>query len=159
VLTPSSEPRRIELVVFFCFPLLQLEKENSAILVPGVLIFRSFLHFCFRNIHKTYEGMALIDFAPWTTRLVSITHVLNSISRLLGRNVIVSWRAEIHSSLCMLSDSVLKVVLIYSRGAQILAARSPWWLNFVQWRLICVGPTNGTCGMSPVWRLEFWGDS
>jgi hypothetical protein len=48
-------------------------------------------------------------------------------------------------------------IILPSGGAQIPDARSPWWLNFVQWCLIFVGPQYGTCFMSPLWRLECWG--
>ena len=45
---------------------------------------------------------------------------------------------------------------VYStRGAKIPPAVSPWRLNYVQWRLIYVGPGFGTCFMSAFWRLEF----
>jgi hypothetical protein len=32
---------------------------------------------------------------------------------------------------------------------------SPWWLNFVRWRLIFLDPQNGNCYISPFWRLNF----
>jgi hypothetical protein len=41
--------------------------------------------------------------------------------------------------------------LFYSRVAQMPGARSTWRLNFVQWRLIFVGPQYVTC----FWHLEF----
>jgi len=41
----------------------------------------------------------------------------------------------------------------YVRGAQIPWAKSPWKLNFVRWRLICVGAQYFR---SPFWSLEFW---
>jgi len=43
-----------------------------------------------------------------------------------------------------------------SKGAQILGATSPNWLNFIPWRLILVGPEYGTF-LSPLWHLEIWG--
>jgi hypothetical protein len=46
---------------------------------------------------------------PQTTKLVSFTQILTSISRFLGRNVIVCWWTEIHSgrilSDCFKSES------------------------------------------------------
>jgi hypothetical protein len=52
-----------------------------------------------------------------------------------------------------------RVLKVHSVGAQILGASLPWLLNFVQWRLIFVGPQYGTCFVSPLWRVEFWGAS
>ena len=43
---------------------------------------------------------------------------------------------------------------IYSRGAQIPGARSPWQLNFVQLHLTSVGPQHGIGFVSLFWNLE-----
>jgi hypothetical protein len=46
-----------------------------------------------------------------------------------------------------------------NRGAQIPGASSPWWLNFIRWRLLLVSRQYGTGFMSTaVWggSLDFW---
>jgi hypothetical protein len=45
------------------------------------------------------------------------------------------------------------------RVAQISSVILPGRLNFMRWRLICLGPQHGPCSMSVFWRLEFWGGS
>jgi hypothetical protein len=45
------------------------------------------------------------------------------------------------------------------RGVRIPVARSPWQLNFVQWRPTSLGPQCGTCVMLPIGNLKFGGDS
>jgi len=45
------------------------------------------------------------------------------------------------------------------RGIKILDIRSPWQLQFVQWRPVLVDPRSWTCFMSPFWHLQFCGDS
>jgi hypothetical protein len=44
-------------------------------------------------------------------------------------------------------------------NAQTLQTRRLWGLNFVQQCLTFVDPQYGTCFMSPLWHLEFWGSS
>ena len=50
---------------------------------------------------------------------------------------------------------LLWTINMWSRGAQILGARSPGWLNFVRWHLTFEGPRYGTYFVSPFWHLEF----
>jgi len=45
-------------------------------------------------------------------------------------------------------------IVLYSRGAQILGARSPERLNFLRWRLTFVSSQHGTNVLSPFWCLE-----
>ena len=41
------------------------------------------------------------------------------------------------------------------RGAQVLGAKSLWWLNVVSWHLIFLGPQCGSCFMSSLWCHQF----
>jgi len=50
-------------------------------------------------------------------------------------------------------------VMPWHRGAQIMCARSPWWLNFVQCNLMFKGPQFAPCCISALWRLELWDES
>jgi hypothetical protein len=43
---------------------------------------------------------------------------------------------------------------VHSRERQVAMATN---LNFVRWRLICMGPGYGTCHMSPFWPLKCCG--
>jgi len=50
-------------------------------------------------------------------------------------------------------------VMPWHRGAQIMGAISPWWLNFVQCHLMFKSPQFAPCCMSAHWRLELWAES
>jgi len=50
-------------------------------------------------------------------------------------------------------------IIHIKRRAQALGANLPWQLTFARWFLIFVGPQYGTCFMSSLWSLEFWGGS
>jgi hypothetical protein len=49
---------------------------------------------------------------------------------------------------------IFVTVTIITSGAQTSGTRSPWRLDFVQWRLIFVGFRYGTWFMSSFWRIE-----
>jgi len=46
--------------------------------------------------------------------------------------------------------------VLYNRSVQILDARSPERLNFIQWCFIFLDPRCQTWIMSHFWHLEFW---
>jgi hypothetical protein len=68
----------------------------------------------------------------------------------------VNWSLLAHSMVqCQaLANTVMKIEIPETWGAQILGTRSPGQLNFVCWHLICLGPEYGTCFIKQFQHLE-----
>jgi hypothetical protein len=92
----------------------------------------------------------------------SLSCVLHFIKLIISRTTDVSTRLVselIHYAVDQSWSISLIAMRSSGRGEEIPGTRSPWQLNFVQWRLIFVGPRYETFFMSPSWRLEFWDGS
>jgi len=49
------------------------------------------------------------------------------------------------------------MTLVYCMGAKLAGAKSPWPLNFIQWRQVFASPQCGIWFMLPFWCRKFWG--